>query len=247
MELEGKVALVTGGAAGIGRAAARALAEAGCRVVIGDVDDEGGAATAAEVGGRFVPLDVTDPSAWSAAVDDIGGAEGRLDVALLNAGVATGVADVTALDDATYRRAVAVNLDGVVFGTRAAVPALGDGGAILATASLGGLTPMPTDPLYSATKHAVVAFVRSVAPTLLERGIRVNALCPGFTDTGIVTDEVRAQLAATGLPLIPPARVAAAAVTILTGPGTGEAWFVQPGREPAPYAFRGVPGPGRTG
>jgi NAD(P)-dependent dehydrogenase (short-subunit alcohol dehydrogenase family) len=91
--------------------------------------------------------------------------------------------------------------------------------------------------------ESVVAFIRSIAPTLAERGLTANAVCPGYADTPIVSDRMRAELDAAGLPLVAPDEVARAVLAILDGGGTGEAWFVQPGREPAPYAFRGVPGP----
>src|SRR5206468_5606449 len=120
--------------------------------------------------------------------------------------------DVRALTDEAYRRAVAANVDGVVFGVRRMARVAAPGSAIVATASLAGLTPMALDPIYTLTKHAVVGFVRAVAPQLGERGIRINALCPGFSDTPIVGEELRTWVADQGWPLIPPARVAEAAL-----------------------------------
>jgi NAD(P)-dependent dehydrogenase (short-subunit alcohol dehydrogenase family) len=245
VDLDGKVALVTGGASGIGLRAARRLAAAGAVPVIADVADSAGEAAAAEVAGRYVHLDVADPRQCDAALEEIRRALGGLHVALLNAGVATGESDITKLTDEQYRRAMGVNVDGVVFGVRATVPAIAEagGGAIVATASLGGLVPMPLEPIYSAAKHAVVALVRSLAPQLGERDIRINAVCPGYADTPLVTEELRGMIDQLDVPLLDPEVVADAMLQILTGGGTGEAWFCQPGRPCGPYAFRGVPGP----
>ena len=105
-------------------------------------------------------------------------------------------------DDGRYRRMIGVNLDGVVYGLVAVLPALRKrgGGDVVVTASLAGLTPMPMDAVYSATKHAVVGLVRSVAVTCAGEGIRVNALCPGFTDTAMI-DGIREMLQQGGMPL----------------------------------------------
>jgi len=170
--------LITGGRGGLGRAFAAALGDA-------------------EVTALDLPeFDVGDPAAWRAL-------DGEFEAAFLNAGVTTGEADLAALSDEQYRRALGANVDGVVFGIRElAARLMPDGGSIVATASLAGLTATPMDPVYALTKHAVVGFVRSVAPQLAERGIRINALCPGFTDTPIVAAEVRGDLPA---PLMQPA------------------------------------------
>ena len=88
-----------------------------------------------------------------------------------------------------------------------------------------------------------MAFVRSIAPVYADRGITVNAVCPGFADTPLVTDEFRRMIAAMQVPLLDPSVVADTVIRIIDEGRTGEAWFVQPGREPAPYEFRGVPGP----
>ena len=241
--LQDKVALVTGGSSGFGKLTAQRLAQRGASVVIADIAVEAGEAVAKEVDGRFVALDVSDSAAWDAALDDVLGAEGTLDIVHLNAGIGTNNADLTAISDEEYRRVVGVNLDGVFFGARAAARRMPQGGAIVATASLGGLVPMANDPVYSLTKHAVVAFVRSIAPGLAERDITVNAICPGFADTPLLTDEFREMISGLGLPLIDPGIVADTVVRIIDEGRTGEAWYIQPGREPEPYQFRGVPGP----
>ncbi|TCK25710.1 SDR family oxidoreductase [Pseudonocardia endophytica] len=242
MDLSGKVALVTGGASGIGAATVGRLVAAGAQVAVADRDADGATAIAEPSGGLALPGDVTDPEAMPAAVAKTEERFGRLDVVFLNAGMTSGQSGVEDLDVAGYRRIMGVNLDHVVFGLTAAVPALrrAGGGDIVATSSLAGIVPMPGDALYTATKHAVVGYVRSSAPVLEPDGIRVNAVCPGFADTPLIA---RAKDRFADFPLLTADDVAAAVEQILEGQGTGECWFVQPGREPAPYGFRGVPGP----
>jgi NAD(P)-dependent dehydrogenase (short-subunit alcohol dehydrogenase family) len=144
------------------------------------------------------------------------------------------------LTDEQYRRALRTNIDGVVFGTRElAARLMPNGGSIVATASLAGLVAAPLDPIYALTKHAVVGFVRAVAPQLHARGIKINALCPGFTDTPIVAQEIRGALPAD---LMEASFVAEAALRALNDDESGRAWIVQPNRI-EPYRFAGVPGP----
>jgi NAD(P)-dependent dehydrogenase (short-subunit alcohol dehydrogenase family) len=242
MDLTGKAALVTGGASGIGAAAVRRLAAAGAVVAIADRDEAGARALAEQVGGLALPGDASEPDTMAMAVDVAEDAFGRLNIVLLNAGVTAGQSGVETLDLAAYRRIMGVNVDHVVFGLTAAVPALrrAGGGNIVATASLAGLVAMPGDALYTLTKHAVVGYVRAVAPTLAPEGIRVNAVCPGFADTPLIA---HAKPKFGDFPLLAPEDVVAAIESILERGEPGECWFVQPGREPAPYAFRGVPGP----
>lgn len=242
MDLTGRGALVTGGASGIGAAAVRRLAAAGAQVAVVDRDEAGAKAVADEVGGLALPADVTDPDAMSAAVAAAEKQFGRLDVVLLNAGVTAGQSGIEDLDVAGYRRIMGVNVDHVVFGLTAAVPALrrAGGGHIVATSSLAGLTGMPGDALYTLSKHAVVGYVRSAAPTLATENIRVNAVCPGFADTPLIA---HAKNQFDGFPLLTAEDVADAIDGILDRAEPGECWFVQPGREPGPYGFRGVPGP----
>jgi NAD(P)-dependent dehydrogenase (short-subunit alcohol dehydrogenase family) len=242
--LAGKVALVTGAASGLGRATARALAAEGATVVAADIDGDGAAAVAQEVGGHALRCDVADLEADRAAVAFAVDRCGGLDLVHLNAGVSTGCGVGDDFDLARYRRAMGANLDGVVFGIHAALPALKarGGGAIVATSSLAGLTGVPYDPLYSANKHAVVGLVRSLAPGLAEDGIRLNAINPGFAESAIVAP-IRDALVASGLAIIPAETVAGVVVELMTGDAVGECMVIQPGRDPLPFRFRGVPGP----
>jgi len=242
--VKGKVALVTGAASGLGRATARALAAEGATVIAADLDAAGAEAVAAELGGHAVACDVADLDANRAAVAFAEEACGGLDLVHLNAGVASGCGVGEDFDLARYRRAMGANLDGVVFGLHAALPALRarGGGAIVATSSLAGLTGVPYDPVYSANKHAVVGLLRSLAPGLAEERIRLNAINPGFAESAIVAP-IREALVASGLAIIPAETVARAVVDLMAGDAIGECVVIQPGRDPLPFAFRGVPGP----
>ena len=242
--LADKVALVTGAGSGIGRATARRFAGEGARVCAVDFDDEHGRAVAEEVGGLFVHADVgradeTD-AAFRRCADELGG----VDIAFLNAGITTGVTDIAELTDEAYRRIMRVNVDGVVFGLRAAARAMrARGGAIVATASLAGLMEFPPDPIYTLSKHAVVGLVRSVAPTLAPLGITVNAVCPGMTDTNIMGPEAKEAFRAAAFPLMAPDQIADAVLGAILDGSTGRAWVCQPGREAVDFEFRRVPGP----
>ncbi len=207
--------LITGARGGLGRAFADALGDA-------------------EITALDLPeFDVGDAAAWRSL-------DGEYDAAFLNAGVTTGDESIGALTDAQYARAMRANVDGVVYGVRElAARLMPNGGSIVATASLAGLAAQPFDPIYGLTKHAVVGFVRSVAPQLAPKGIRISALCPGFTDTPIVTGELRGQI---DVPLMEPSFVAAAALQAMNDDETGRAWVVQPNRI-VPFRYPSIPGP----
>ena len=213
-------ALVTGGASGIGAALVSRLRAEGLEVESLDL---------------VTGFDVSDPEAW----DQVG----ATDVACLNAGVLGGPPDPAELTVEGYRRAIAVNVDGVVLGVRRLARMMPSGGRIVCTASLAGLTAVPDDPVYALTKHAVVGFVRSAAPALAARGISINAVCPGFADTPMVAGAARAALEGAGFPLLTPADVAEAAWVALESGETGHAWVVQPGRPPLDFRFPTLPGP----
>jgi len=233
------LALVTGGGSGIGRAIAERLAADGADVVVVDVDEVSAQRSAKGVDGRAAAADVGDPAEW----ERLAGTIDTLDIACLNAGVVTDEGDIDDVSDEAYRRIMRVNVDGVVFGLRALVPALEQGGGdIVVTASIAGLTPMSSDPIYAATKHFLIGLVRSVAPPLALRGVRVNAVCPGIVDTPLIGDG-KQRLEAAGFPLLEAADVAEAVARALASGETGQAWVVQPGREPLKFRFPGVPGP----
>jgi NAD(P)-dependent dehydrogenase (short-subunit alcohol dehydrogenase family) len=244
-ELEGKVALVTGAASGIGLAAARRLRSAGALVAVLDLDEEGGAEAARELEGHFVRIDVGDPDDWSRAVAEVIDRFGGIDIAYLNAGVTTPGSVVTDVADASYRRIMRANVDGVFFGARAVIRAIESrgGGAIVATASLAGLIAYSPDPVYAMTKAAVVGLVRALAPQLSEKNITINAICPGLVDTPLLGPDARGLAAAASFPLIPVSDIAEAVYGRVVGSQTGQAWVCQMNREPTAYRFAGVPGP----
>jgi NAD(P)-dependent dehydrogenase (short-subunit alcohol dehydrogenase family) len=210
-----ETAVVTGASGGIGRALVAALEAEGAEVRGLDLVDG---------------FDVSDPQAWL----DIEPA----DVVCLNAGVLA-KGDGT-IDD--YRRILGVNVDGVVFGVQALTPRMREGSVFVVTASLAGLMPMESDPLYVLTKHAVVGYARSMAPVLEPRGIRINLVCPGIVRTPM-TEPAQSELDAAGFPLMEPEQIAEAALIAARSEETGQAWVCQPGREPLQFKFPNVPGP----
>ena len=221
-----EVVLVTGGASGIGAAVARRFARRGAHVVIADVN-LAGEAVAAEIGGLFVPTDVSRLEENEAAVAAARDAFGRLDIVHLNAGTGNGG---TEFDVDKYRRIMAVNVDGTMFGIRAAVH--GGARSIVVTASLAGISPTTFDPVYAASKHAIIGLVRSLEIP----GVTLNAVCPGFIDTPMIA-ETRAVLLEHGLAVADPDEVAAAVEQAVRGGQSNQAWEVQAGRPPALVQF----------
>lgn len=240
--MKGTVALVTGGASGLGRAMVRRLASEGAHVIVVDLNEVGAREVANEVGGRALAADVSSPADWERLLRGLD----RLDLACLNAGVMTSTGGaLEELTDEAYRQAVGVNVDGVVFGVRALAPLLAEdgGGSIVVTASLAGLIGMESDAVYALTKHAVVGFARSIAPQLEKSGVRINCVCPGIADTPLVPEHAKSALKDAGFPLLTVEDVAEAVVVAVRDGGTGKAWAVQPGREPVDFRFANVPGP----
>lgn len=244
MDFDGTVAVITGAASGIGAAVARNIVSLGGSVVLGDVDTDGGGALAAEVDGIFVETDVRDLDANRALAAAALDAHGRIDLVHLNAGIPSGTVFGPEFDESAYRRAMAINLDGVVFGVQATIDTLlaQGSGQIIVSASMAGLTPVPFDPFYGANKSAVVSLVRSLAELYAESGVRINAVCPSFADTGIIAD-IRQFLIDSSFPILEVDEVIDTFLSIATGSGTGECWYVVPGRTSAPFEFRRVPGP----
>jgi NAD(P)-dependent dehydrogenase (short-subunit alcohol dehydrogenase family) len=248
MEIRDKVALVTGGASGIGRATAERLSAEGARVVVADVDIERGPEVAAAVGGSFAELDVSDPDAWQQTMDNVIGEHGALHIVHLNAGIVTPKSgargglvdafDVTRMEDADYRKLCAVNVDGVIFGCRAAVQAMaGHPGALVATASVAGLIAYAGDPLYCMTKHAVVGFVRAMAPLLQQQQISFDAVCPGVVETDIVERSVFELVRGAGVSVMQPSAIADAVVQAITSEDTGRCYVCLPDAPPQKHEF----------
>ncbi len=193
--LEGKVALISGGARGQGAVEARMFAEEGASVVIGDILDDQGRQTEAELqelgyNVTYVHLDVTSESDWEAAVQSAVDTYGKLDVLLNNAGILIRKnIEETTEDD--WDRIFAVNAKGVFLGTKAAIPAMRDagGGSIINISSTAGLVGSPNGSAsYTATKGAVRLFTKSTAIQHAREGIRCNSIHPGPIETDMIAD-----------------------------------------------------------
>jgi len=189
MDISGKVAVVSGGGSGIGRAVVLAMIDRGARVVVADIDEDGGRQTvamAAEKGSAAVltRCDVTRTADLEAAFACAVNQFGRLDIAFNNAGI--GGEDLFADDSGDWKRVIEIDLTAVIDATRIAVREMkraGRGGVIVNTASLIGLGPMAAAPVYAAAKAGVVNFSRSLAFLAKEANIRVNTICPELVDT----------------------------------------------------------------
>lgn len=201
--LKGKVALISGGASGIGAACAAAFVAEGANVMLGDIDAERGQRLAADLGARFERLDVTRAADWRQAVAAAEAAFGRLDILVSNAGICS-MAGLLDEDEATWDRTVAVNQTGAWHGMRAAVPAMerAGGGSVILVSSIWGKVGVAGATAYQATKGALVLLAKATAAELAGRGIRVNALLPGIIDTpflGVLTPEQRSAIAGLSL------------------------------------------------
>lgn len=229
MEIDGKVAVVTGGSSGIGRATASALAEAGASVVVADVDARGGEETVAAIskaGGiaMFVRCDVTSVDDLRSLFDAAAAEFGGIDIVHNNAGTVGGEPSWPATPPERLAHAVALNLGAVIVGTRLAIDhlVLRGGGAIVNTASIAAEVPMPDDPMYAATKAGIVMFTKSCAGLRESHGVRVNAVLPGMVDTPMINRTGDGTRPADWLvplldlmPLMSPSRVADAVLDLV--------------------------------
>ncbi len=249
-DLAGRRAIVTGGGSGIGAELVSSLVARGAAVLAADLDADGLDAVRAATGAATMVVDVGDgDGANGAMVAEAVSVLGGIDLVFLNVGIlGRPIGDqgssyrVGDLDPARYLAVASVNIDGVVLGTVAAAQAMSDGGAIVATASAAGLVPWPPDPFYTATKHAVVGWVRAIAPALADQGITIDAICPG----GVATPLVGASAAdAAARPnLLAPVEVAEAMIATALETGTGRAVSVVAGRDPVcqEHRFADIPG-----
>ncbi len=193
--VDGKVALVTGGASGIGAGCAETLAREGAKVVVSDLQDVKGQELVAQIekaGGqaRFVHHDVTHEDEWVAVVGDIEKTEGRLDILVNNAGIGIGCPSITMMSLDDFKRQQAVNVEGVFLGIKHSLPLMrkaGHGGSIVNMSSVAGLKGSPILAAYCATKGAVRLFTKAIAMECanMKDGVRVNSVHPGIIETPI--------------------------------------------------------------
>jgi NAD(P)-dependent dehydrogenase (short-subunit alcohol dehydrogenase family) len=210
--LQGKVVAVSGGARGIGDATARALAAAGARVAVGDLDAELAARSAQEYGGLALPLDVTSESSYSAFLDKVVAEHGRVDGLVNNAGIMV-VGRHLDVPIEHQLKQLDINLKGVINGCHAVAPRMiaAGGGRIVNIASLAGRFAAPGAAVYSATKAAVLALSDALDAELAAQGVRVSAVMPSFTNTGLISGTTAPAMT----PAIEPDQVAAAVVRLL--------------------------------
>ncbi|PNQ03490.1 MULTISPECIES: SDR family NAD(P)-dependent oxidoreductase [unclassified Sphingobium] len=190
-DFQGKVAIVTGAAMGLGEAIARELASSGARLVLADRNEEKVQALASEIGkqqARTFRLDVAEPAEVEALVAFTLDSFGRLDLAVNNAGVGSATTRTGDYDLAEWRRVISIDLDGVFYGMRYQIPAMqaSGGGAIVNMSSIFGMVGAPESISYAAAKHAVVGMTRTAALEYAKEGIRINAVGPAFIHTPMV-------------------------------------------------------------
>ena len=214
-KLDGKVIAITGGARGIGEATAKALAAAGARVAVGDLDADLAAQSARSYGGLALPLDVTSRESFSTFLDKVTAEHGRLDGLVNNAGIMVIGRHLDVPLDAQLKQ-VDINLRGVVLGCHEAARRMTAAGAghIVNIASLAGRIPSPGSAVYSGTKAAVIAFSEALDVELAGQGVRVSAVLPSFTSTGLIDGTTAPKLS----PPITPEQVATAVVGLFRRP-----------------------------
>lgn len=252
MRLSGKVAIVTGAGSGIGRASAVLFAREGAKVLCADINEAGGQATVDAItasGGEaaFQRVDVAESNDLRALFDAAARRFGGFDILFNNAGVESQTDDFLRTTEATYDRVLDINVRGVIVATQLALPLLIErgGGVILNTASMAGLLGVPMDPIYAASKGAVVMFTRSLYPWARTHNVRVNCLCPGPVDTPLLTNSPSSmQALSTPAERMPPEHLAAAALEAVTNENwAGKAIMVRTIDEGfRPASFRGLLG-----
>ena len=223
VSIEGKVAAITGGASGIGLACAKAMAEAGARVAVVDRDEEGLAKACAEIGAKAFPvrIDLLDPKSVATMLPQIIDKAGKLDILHANAGAYIG-GDAATGDPDAWDRMLNLNINAAFRTVHAVLPYMIERkhGDILMTSSVAGVVPVMVEPIYTASKHAVQAFVHTVRRQVAKHDVRVGAVQPGPVITALLKDWVPERLAALKAAggLIEPEEVAEAVLFMLTRP-----------------------------
>jgi len=231
LELQGKVAVITGAGSGIGRATALRLAREGVRVVVADQNEDGAKETVSlieQAGGTAaaIRVDVTRASDLTRMLDFADATYGGFDILYNNAGVTTGQPGYPESPEENWRRTVEIDLNAVIEGTRQAIPRLAQrgGGVVMQTASLAGLFGFQNDPVYAAAKHGVVGLTRALVGLKDQLNVRVNCVCPAVVRTPLVTsglerltgaerDEAEKRIAA--MPMLPPEEIAEAVYELI--------------------------------
>jgi len=191
--LKGKVAVITGGASGIGKATALRFSKAGAKVVLADIQDAGDVAK--EAGGIYVRTDVTKEGEVKALMEKAVSECGKLDIVCNNVGVDFG-APIEEMKEEDFDRIMNINAKSVLWGVKHAAPRMSDGGSIINTSSLAGLIGFPEYTAYCSSKFAIVGISKTAALELAPRRIRVNCVCPGSVDTPMMqVESAQAELA----------------------------------------------------